>query len=71
MCWENTLYSVFHKSIAPSKELCKGKLFYHLCTECISQLSFDSEVYTKSATASDFVYISESNESCEIHSMQR
>ena len=37
---------------------------YHLCVECFSQLSFDSEVYTKSATA-------ESNESCEKHSMQR
>ena len=23
---------------------------YHLCVECFSQLSFDSEVYTKSAT---------------------
>ena len=29
---------------------------YHLCIECFSQLSFDSEVYTKSATAADFVY---------------
>ena len=29
---------------------------YHLCVECFSQLSFDSEVYTKSATAADFVY---------------
>ena len=38
---------------------------YHLCVECFSQLSFDSEVYTKSVTAADFVYISESNESCE------
>ena len=44
---------------------------YHLCVECFSQLSFDSEVYTKSATAADFVYTSESNESCEKHSMQR
>ena len=26
----------------------------HLCVECFSQLSFDSEVYTKSATAADF-----------------
>ena len=42
---------------------------YHLCVECFSQLSFDSEVYTKSAA--DFVYTSESNESCEKHSMQR
>ena len=38
---------------------------YHLCVKCFSQLSFDSEVYTKSATAS------ESNESCEKHSTQR
>ena len=44
---------------------------YHLCVECFSQLSFDSEVYTESATAADFVYTSESNESCEKHSMQR
>ena len=49
----------------------KGWLSYHLCIECFSQLSFDSEVYTKSATAADFVYISESNESCEKHSMQQ
>ena len=47
------------------------KLSYHLCVECFSQLSFDSEVYTKSATAADFVYISESNTSCEKHSTQR
>ena len=44
---------------------------YHLCMECFSQLSFDSEVYTKSAIAADFVYTSESNESCEKHSTQR
>ena len=44
---------------------------YHLCVEYFSQLSFDSEVYTKSATAADFVYTSESNESCEKHSTQR
>ena len=37
----------------------KERLSYHLCVECFSQLSFDSEVYTKSATAADFVYISE------------
>ena len=51
--------------------LTKGRLSYHLCVECFSQLSFDSEVYTKSATAADFVYTSESNESCEKHSTQR
>ena len=28
----------------------KGRLSYHLCVECFSQLSFDSEMYTKSAT---------------------
>ena len=44
---------------------------YHLCVECFSQLSFDSEVYTKSATVADFVYTSVSNESCEKHSMHR
>ena len=49
----------------------KGRLSYHLCFECFLQLSFDSEVYTKSATAADFVYTSESNESCEKHSTQR
>ena len=49
----------------------KGRLSYHLCIECISHLSFDSEVYTKSAAVADFVYTSESNESCEKHSMQR
>ena len=49
----------------------KGRLFYHLCVECFSQLSFDSEVYTKSAAVTDFVYTSESNESCEKHSKQR
>ena len=41
----------------------KGRLSYHLGVECFSQLSFDSEVYTKSATAADFIYISESNDS--------
>ena len=44
---------------------------YHLYVKCFSQLSFDSEVHTKSATAADFVYTSESNESCEKHSTQR
>ena len=29
---------------------------YHLCVECFSQLSFDSEMYTKSAAVADFVY---------------
>ena len=45
----------------------KGRLSYHLCVECFSQLSFDSEVYTKSAAVADFVYTSKSNESCEKH----
>ena len=49
----------------------KGSLSYHLCVECFSQLSFDSEVYTKLAAVADFVYTSESNESCEKHSTQR
>ena len=49
----------------------KGRLSYHLCVECFSQLSFDSEVYTKSATAAEIVYTSESNERCEKHLTQR
>ena len=49
----------------------KGRLSYHLCVECFSQISFDSEVYTKSAAVADFVYTFESNESCEKHSTQR
>ena len=49
----------------------KGRLFYRLRIDCFSQLSFDSEVYTKSATAADFVYTSESNESCEKHLTKR
>ena len=49
----------------------KGRLSYHLRVECFSQLSFDSEVYTKSAAVADFVYTSESNESCEKYSTQR
>ena len=56
----------FHESVSS-----KGRLFYHLFVKCFSQLSFDSEVYTKSATAADFVHTSESNESCEKHSTQR
>ena len=47
--------------------LIKGRLSYHLCVQCFSQVSFDSEVYTKSAAVADFVYTSESNESCEKH----
>ena len=56
-----------------TKSLCfgKGRLSYHLGVECFSQLSFDSEVYTKSAAVAAFVYTSESNESCEKHSTQR
>ena len=44
---------------------------YHFCVEYFSQLSFDSEMFTKSETAADFVYISESNESWEKYSTQR
>ena len=29
--------------------------FYHLCVECFSQLSFDSEMYTKSAILYTFL----------------
>ena len=39
-----------------NKESTKVSSSYHLCVECFSQLSFDSEVYTKLATAADFVY---------------
>ena len=53
------------------RNVTKGRLSYHLCVEYFSQLSFDSEMYTKSATAVDFVYISESNDSCEKYSTQR
>ena len=49
----------------PSPNVTKGRLSYHLCVECFSQLSFVSKVYTKSAAVADFVYTSESNESCE------
>ena len=37
----------------------KGRLSYHLCVECFSQLSFVSEMYTKSSAVADFVYISD------------
>ena len=49
----------------------KGRLSYHLFVKYFSQLSFDSEMYTKSATATAFVYISESNESFEKYLTQR
>ena len=49
----------------------KGRLSYHLFVECFSQLSFDSEVYTKLAAVAGFVYTSGVNESCEKHSTQR
>ena len=65
--WMQILLQLFYGNKANSK----GRLSYHLYVECFSQLSFDSEVYTKSATAADFVYTSESNESCEKHSTQR
>ena len=41
----------------------KGIASYHLCFECFSQFSFDSEMYTKSTA--DLLYISESNENWE------
>ena len=53
------------------KRLAKVSSSYHLCVECLSQLSFDSEVYTKLATAADFVYTFEPNESCEKHLTER
>ena len=58
-------------SLFEKKILFKGRLSYDLYVECFSQLSFDSEMYTKSAAVADFVYTSESNESCEKHSTQR
>ena len=50
---------IFIKSYGDFQQLLKGCYLY---VECFSHLSLDSEVYTKSATAADFVYISESNE---------
>ena len=47
-----------------------GYAIIDLCGECFSQLSFDSDVYTKSAAVADFVYTSESNY-IEKHSTQR
>ena len=44
---------------------------YPIIIECFSQLSFDSEVYTKTAAVADFVYTSKSNESCEKHLTKR
>ena len=35
----------------------KEWLSYHLCVECFSQLSFDSEVYTKSAAVAHLLLI--------------
>ena len=40
---------VFNDFITYINRSIKGNLSYHLCIECFSQLSFDSEVYTKSA----------------------
>ena len=59
------------KSIFQNLALTKVSLSYHLCVECFSQLSFVSEMYTKLSAVADFVYTSESNESCEKHSTQR
>ena len=53
------------------KQSSKGSSSYHLCVEYFSQFSFYSEMYTKSAAVANFVYTSESNESCENHSTQR
>ena len=50
--------------ICRKKTYTKVSSSYHLCVECFSQLSFDSEVYTKSVAVADFVYTSELNESC-------
>ena len=40
-------YSIFVRLLL--NFLPRGRLSYHLCFECFSQLSFDSEKYTKSA----------------------
>ena len=47
--------SVAFRTLSPvhKRETTKVTSSYHLCVECFSQLSFDSEVYTKSATAAD------------------
>ena len=42
----------------------KGRLSYHLCVECFSQLSFDSEVYTKSEAVADELTLA--NEKCAL-----
>ena len=55
----------FFTGVTQLPEKVKGRLSYHLCVECFSQLSFDSEA------VADFVYTSESNESCEKHSTER
>ena len=51
-------------------EYSKVSSSYHLCIKYFLKLSFDSKVYTKSAVVADFVYTSESNESCKKYSMQ-
>ena len=58
-CWNKI---IAHETIPKITNMPKVTSSYHLCVECFSQLSFDSEVYTKSADVADFVYISESNE---------
>ena len=55
----------------PITPITKVSSSYHLWVKCFSQLSFDSEVYTKPAAVADLVYTSESNEGCEKHLMQR
>ena len=69
--WTKSLYMVEKILYPEKKNVTKGRLSYHLFVKCFSQLSFVSEVYTKLAAVADFVYTSESNESCEKHSTQR
>ena len=64
-------YQYLHTGFQWKIFITKVSSSYHLCVECFSQLSFDAEVYTKSAAVADFVYTSESNETCEKHSRQR
>ena len=63
--------TIFVTDWAQKTSLTKVSSSYYLCIDYFSQLSFDSEMYTKSAAVADFVYTSESNESWEKHSKQR
>ena len=70
-CCPDNIHCASTEEYCRSKNVTKVSSSYHLCVECFSQLSFDSEMYTKSAAVADFVYTSEANESCEKHFTQR